>query len=576
MDPHKKDKPLRSFMRYFLVFLLAMGVVWWLSSLGPDSVEKEASFNQELFDDQGQQVEIGQLLQQSQALEQEFEALRAESEALKPGAVILLEEAIRLQRSYVDRLGRVDIQAIARLKRLERRLHNEQADVLLDESISLENVGRVALSDGDQEAAAQALYQAAYLQKEINKHYPLSSASDYGRPVRLSRLIQDLEAKPLSVDSYRAEREAREALLADDKPKARAGFSEALDIQNAINSDYKNTQYVDLQRVRALESELQDLQARDFYETFSANLKKAKDLDKEKAFTQAVDAYTEALKLQETINSDYPASRYASAGRVSAIRGAIQIAQGQVVLEGLMEHLASLNQALAANQPEQAKLQLSQIKRDWASLKSKNALALQEHEGLVERVDYLVEHASSIDIILKTVYASLLPVPGFPKKRVFKTEVPQFLYRRVMDKNPSRNVGDMLPVDSVRYEDAELFCKRLTLLVGGAAALPEEALFKAALGARNLQALASESWNSSNSDYKTHPVGAQSPNDNGFFDLLGNVAEWLHVDSGVRASVAGGSFEDSPAQLESVPLRELLKSDRSRNVGFRFMITEEA
>ena len=158
MDLHEKDKPLRSFMRYFLVFLVAMGIVWWFSSLGPDSVDSEASFNQELFGDQGQEVDVSQLLQQSQFLEEEFNTVRAQSEELKPDAVILLEEAIRLQRSCVDRLGRVDVQAISRLKRLETRLHNEQAGVLLEKSISLENEGRAALANGDQEAAARALY----------------------------------------------------------------------------------------------------------------------------------------------------------------------------------------------------------------------------------------------------------------------------------------------------------------------------------------------------------------------------------------------------------------------------------
>lgn len=466
MDLHEKDKPLRSFMRYFLVFLVAMGIVWWFSSLGPDSVDSEASFNQELFGDQGQEVDVSQLLQQSQSLEEEFNTVRSQSEELKPDAVILLEEAIRLQRSYVDRLGHVDVQAISRLKRLETRLHNEQAGVLLEKSISLENEGRAALANGDQEAAARALYQAAYLQKEINETYPLSSASDYGRPVRLSRLIQDLEAKPLSADSYRAERETRKALLLDDEDKAREGLSEALDIQNTINNDYKNTQYVDLHRVRVLESELQDLQAKGLYERFSARLMKAKNLDGEKAFAQAVNVYTEALKLQETINADFPSSRYASTGRISAIRGAIQIAQGQVVLKGLMGNLAELNRALSANRPEQAKAQLSEIKKDWPSLKSKNALALQEHEGLVARVDYLVEHAPSVGVILESVYSSLLPVPGSSDQLMFKTEVSQLLYRTVMEKNPSRNVGDTLPVDSVRYEDAALFCKHLSLLVG--------------------------------------------------------------------------------------------------------------
>lgn len=126
----------------------------------------------------------------------------------------------------------------------------------------------------------------------------------------------------------------------------------------------------------------------------------------------------------------------------------------------------------------------------------------------------------------------------------------------------------------MRYEDAALFCKHLSLLVGRTVQLPDEKAFKAAVGSVDAQTLASESWDSSNSEYKTHSVGTKSPNSHGFFDLLGNVAEWLRVGSGVRAPIAGGSFEDSSAQLVSVPVNELLKSDRSRNVGFRVIIIE--
>lgn len=574
MDLHEKDKPLRSCVRYFLVFLFAMGVVWWFSSMGPDSVKKEAALSKEIFDGQGQEVDDTELLRQSQSAETAFNEARARSDALQPEAAILLEEAIRLQRTYIDRLGRVDVQAIARLKALETRLANEQAKVLLDDSLALEAEGRKALAQGDKGAAANALYQAAFLQKEINKNYPLSNATDYGRPVRLSRLIQDLEAKPLSEDSYRAEREAREALAKGNEGLAMEAFTEALNTQNTINEEYKNTQYVDLHRVKTLQSELQNLQAQGIYSAFSERLKEAKLLDNEKAFTQAAGAYSKALALQQTINENYPQSRYASSERVSAIRGAIDVAQGQGVLEGIKAQSDAIQAALAANNAEKAKSLLTQVQKEWISLKSKYGLTLQAHRSLEERIDYWVSKASSLEAVLNRVYSSLLPIPGTPKKRMLKTEVPQSLYTTVMDQNPSRNVGDALPVDSVRYEDAELFCKRLGFLVGRVVTLPDEVSFRAAVGAVDTQAVVSETWNAENSDYKTHPVGTKLPNMHGFFDLLGNVAEWLHSDTPTKAFVGGGSIEDSPSQLVAVPMTALPGSDRSRSVGFRVMIPE--
>ena len=91
-------------------------------TLGPDSVDTETSFSQELFDHEEQESDAGQLLQQSQAIEEEFNDVRAQSDTLQPDAVILLEEAIRLQRAYIDRLGRVDVQGYCSFKSALRRV----------------------------------------------------------------------------------------------------------------------------------------------------------------------------------------------------------------------------------------------------------------------------------------------------------------------------------------------------------------------------------------------------------------------------------------------------------------------
>jgi formylglycine-generating enzyme required for sulfatase activity len=70
----------------------------------------------------------------------------------------------------------------------------------------------------------------------------------------------------------------------------------------------------------------------------------------------------------------------------------------------------------------------------------------------------------------------------------------------------------------------------------------------------------------------TQPVGTSACNSGGFYDLLGNVAEWLAADSSKEkktAFVAGGTAQDSPQILVSVPLSDRLKAERNRFIGFR-------
>jgi serine/threonine protein kinase len=105
-----------------------------------------------------------------------------------------------------------------------------------------------------------------------------------------------------------------------------------------------------------------------------------------------------------------------------------------------------------------------------------------------------------------------------------KTEVTQAAYRRVMGRNPSVSDDPELPVDSVKWVQANNYCKAAGMR------LPTEAEWEyAARGgssaARN-SSLSEIAWWSHNSDGHTHPVGQRQANAFGLYDVFGNVAEW--------------------------------------------------
>ncbi len=119
-------------------------------------------------------------------------------------------------------------------------------------------------------------------------------------------------------------------------------------------------------------------------------------------------------------------------------------------------------------------------------------------------------------------------------------EVTQAQYEQVMGVNPSEFKGANNPVETVSWDDAVEFCRRLSDLPAEKAAgnvyrLPTEAEWEYACRAGTTtmysfgddeSELKQYGWFFDNPDSKTHPVGSKQPNAWGLYDMHGNVEEW--------------------------------------------------
>ena len=65
---------------------------------------------------------------------------------------------------------------------------------------------------------------------------------------------------------------------------------------------------------------------------------------------------------------------------------------------------------------------------------------------------------------------------------MLKTEVSQALYSTIVGYNPSRFVGDLKPTESVSWNEASQFRKRLSWIMGLRVRLPKEHEFRSAIG----------------------------------------------------------------------------------------------
>jgi len=115
------------------------------------------------------------------------------------------------------------------------------------------------------------------------------------------------------------------------------------------------------------------------------------------------------------------------------------------------------------------------------------------------------------------------------------TEVTQAQYYAVMGTNPSHFEGEANPVESVFWNDAAEFCKKLSEKTRQAIRLPTEAEWEYACRAGtttafsfgdDVSAIGDYAWYGANTHLTTHPVGQKKPNAWGLYDMHGNVWEW--------------------------------------------------
>ena len=192
------------------------------------------------------------------------------------------------------------------------------------------------------------------------------------------------------------------------------------------------------------------------------------------------------------------------------------------------------------------------------------------------------------------------------------TEVTQKQYEKVMGENPSGlspkgAYADRIKtldtssfaVESVSWDDAAKFCKKLSAKEGRAYRLPTEAEWEYACRAGSITCycfaddsaeLGKYGWVGENSDWRTHPVGKKKANAWGLHDMHGNVQEWCSdwygrdyyrnspandpkgPSKGLSRVSRGGCYHSSAANCRSAVRHWDLPTTRLARIGFRVVL----
>ncbi|HVU07472.1 MAG TPA: SUMF1/EgtB/PvdO family nonheme iron enzyme [Verrucomicrobiae bacterium] len=186
---------------------------------------------------------------------------------------------------------------------------------------------------------------------------------------------------------------------------------------------------------------------------------------------------------------------------------------------------------------------------------------------------------ASNNIVTNTIGVVLVKIS--PDYWVGKFEVTQDAYQKLIGSNPSAFSGGQNPVDSVSWNDAMDFCKKLTeketkgkqLPVGYAYSLPTENQWeKLVADAALSDAVTSLPPNHHSS---TAPVGSLGANSLGLYDTRGNVMEWC-LDSNnpqMYKVLRGGAWDTAVEPSLRIQFRNYAQPGEKKNdYGFRIVL----
>jgi hypothetical protein len=575
-EPSPWSKVLKV-LAVLLVMATVLAIGWALTLTQPRQVK---------WDDPGLQptgeipAQYSAKLDQSMLLEKKFKDAE-KMRSITTADLTNLRQAIALQREYlVDTHNHNLAEGNARIDDMNVSLQTYEAKPLRDQSLALEDQAKTLENSNDYDGAKKLYDQAAQFEDKIMHDDAQGNLAltALQRSAAFHHEVGYLTALPLDKESQEAEVTAKAAVERKDWVSALDNFKLARDLQARLNHDFADSSFSNSGRLESLTREVAALRSLPQYQIIEKQLAQARTADASGDSLKAAQLYQEAERQQTDLINSFPDSRFADPAQVAAIEAERQTALSHPLAAEILAQTASLFGDLRHRRIPSAQDTIHLLAPKVAHFHETYPRSTLIGDELQKRIDYLDFKSADFGAIQNQVYSVLLALPGQPHFQLAKEEVPQSLYQLVAGGNPSQNQGPSLPVDSVSWLDAQDFCQRLSWILSRPVRLPTVDEFHAALGSTDALDVAAATWNQDNSGGQTKAVATKTANANGFYDLLGNVAEWLAQPASMDPQVApviGGNVQTGADAVRNAPMATLPIDSHNPYTGFRFVVNDD-
>ena len=543
-----------------LLIGLVLGGTYTATLLGPKKVDRSSSLTRSTE----KQEEAEALIERSRQLELEFDAFtndreptRAELDKLRE-AVALIDNARAITTFYeADLVDRQESMLATYQDGMARLLKADSEDEE-QSAISFEKEGKIQ--------EAQFAYRRAYnLQLRANSEYTGSRFVDVGRATRLSRKITSLEAEPIYRSSLENEEAARNAFEGGDWIQARQFLRMAILEQQRLNQEFRGTQQASMTRLSRLETLDVTYRSAQAYSQVEKRIKEAEELFALRSWEDAARVFDDARRRQRKINEAFPDSENASTERVLELEARRQSALSMPFYQEIIAGIELIDAALNRREVDSVLRTIRQLNETSEIMRNNFPRHGHNLNEIVLKLTYLNVNQGRIADIHRWVDTYTVAIPSRTALRLATREVDQQLYNWIMGNNPSAFFGLDLPVSRISFAEAQTFCQRLGWVLGKSVRLPTLAEYRLALGEVTLAEITVSLGTLG--DSAPQPSGSGEVNPHGFYDLLGNVAEWVS-----STEIFGGDASMTADQLVAVPVENVEIGTTSGLVGLRFVV----
>lgn len=420
------------------------------------------------------------------------------------------------------------------IRRVEAELEQLRNSDKVQLSFDRERLANERTRAGDFVAAEKFWREALTLQQEVNRTSS-EAMRNLDRELRLQQELSRAVAEPMTTRVRMLLEQATQAARTSNWTEALAGFTEARQLQERLNREFPRTRYSDLAAIARIDAEIAALSDDGLAARVNTQWDEARHAAAVGNADEAARNFLEAAETQRLLNERFPKSRFVSMEKLGEIDADRQTALAAPRLKQAAEFATQARLHLRRRQIFQAQTMVKQALEIIEEVRGALPRARGGDEALRLQLSFLNLRSGELAALQDRFYEQFAPLPGELRYLMLRTELSQSDYARVMNTNPSRIGGRLLPVESVTVTEAEEFCRRLSWILGVAVRLPTREEMKAA---------------------------ATAPE---FLRVNDGLEEWLSpVDSETGASPVWVSSREVPASVS--------RGMRAQNRGFRFVV----